>query len=280
MAATANLVAVYTVHAERISGSDILHYSFVREEALREAERLIKRERREVRDNSTYRLVTTFADAYHFDTPKSAYERVLLRNSAAEKIVADSEEITAFMRCRIEPNGAKYRIFYDDKELIELGAPYPINTKLANISISNQVIADLARIVRRLRGKRQSLTEREMKYISGRIAAFYENRDESNLNAKATDAYPSLLEKYSKKRIAALDKFFEDDSTPPDAFSKLAAKIYTPFLNDVMEHFEDYVVGTSEGEVYRLVSLMDHFKYHVADTPFSGYELLPRAVRI
>ena len=54
MAAKSNLVAVYTVHAERMSGSDILHYDFQREAALREAERLIKREKREIRDSSTY----------------------------------------------------------------------------------------------------------------------------------------------------------------------------------------------------------------------------------
>ena len=280
MAAKSNLVAVYTVHAERMSGSDILHYDFQREAALREAERLIKREKREIRDSSTYKLVTSFADAYRFDTAKSAYERALLKHSTTEKIVADYEEITCLMRCRIEPDGKKYRFFYDDKELLTLGTPYPVNAADAPISLSNQVIADMARITRKLRSKRQHLTEREMKHVSASIAAFYDMRDENTCAVEVSGAYPSLLEKYSKMRIALLDKFFEDENSPPDAFSKLAAKVYVPFLDELMAHFEDYVVGTSEGEVYRLVTLLDHYKNHKTGDPFSGYELLPRAVRI
>lgn len=281
MAAIATRRAIYTIHAERPSGSDILHYSFDLAESREAAKKIIRRENHNLRNNSTYRLITTFADTYSFDTSKSAYERALMKCGKADELVVASEEITSLIRCRIEPTEHGYDVIFEDKIFTTMQAPYPVSGENSVISLTSQVCADIYRISRRLRSKNRSLCPREARYLYRSIAEFYEQRDESLLHeAVSTDAYRKLLENYSYKRIALLDAYLEDDNAAPDAFSKLAAKVYVPFLNDVVAHFEDYVVGTPAREVLRLVALLEHYQTHTAGAPFSGYELLPRAVRI
>ena len=282
--AISSLRPVFVVQAERLSGVDTLHYDFERPAAVIAGNNYIKHECKDLRDNSTYKLVTVRADVYPFDTAKSAYDRMVLKNRKDDNIIA-VEELTFLMNAELVPGSSGtcgYEVAYKDKAPISMQAPYPVGDgDKCVLSVMEQVRADMARISFALAQQRVKLTAREQKHLSSNIRRYYEDREDGDPSATDSGAYQELIDTSSEKRKDIIRRYLaNDEDFEVTGFMELASSIYLPFLDELMGNFDKLIVGRSHAEANNLITLMEFYQDYKKGQPFAGYELLPRKVRI